>query len=313
MFDARELSAGVAAGSVGQTVGHPFDTIKVRLQTDGGGQGGMRYASGRHCAALSLRREGARVFFRGLSVPLAAKGVEQSVSFGVRGAASRSLKPYVGDRLRAWASGACAGAVNALVMTPVWLLKVQLQVTASGGLRGPMDALTRTVARQGVRGLYTGGGSILGACVVGASTRFATYDAAVARMRDRGLRDPLAAACGGGVAGMASWMAQFPLDLISARTQAATVAPAAPRGAVAHARDVLRRSGVAGFYRGLGPCLARAFPVNAAVFLTYEVSMRALNDPPWRAVDQHARQAAQHLPVPFPPYPQQPSLSPAPM
>jgi len=40
-----------------------------------------------------------------------------------------------------------------------------------------------------------------------------------------------------------------------------------------HLREVLREAGPRGLFRGLGPCLLRAFPVNAVIFLSYEMSM----------------------------------------
>ena len=36
------------------------------------------------------------------------------------------------------------------------------------------------------------------------------------------------------------------------------------------ARNILERDGVQGFYRGLGPSLLRAFPVNASALFAYE-------------------------------------------
>lgn len=36
------------------------------------------------------------------------------------------------------------------------------------------------------------------------------------------------------------------------------------------------REGAAGFFRGLGPCFLRAFPVNASALFVYEGTMRIL-------------------------------------
>ena len=44
----------------------------------------------------------------------------------------------------------------------------------------------------------------------------------------------------------------------------------------ATARYIYSRDGLAGFYRGLGPCILRAFPVNACAFFVYEGTMRLL-------------------------------------
>ena len=49
-------------------VGHPFDTVKVRLQTmRGAGAGPPQYNNARDCLVKILRNEGARTLFRGMS------------------------------------------------------------------------------------------------------------------------------------------------------------------------------------------------------------------------------------------------------
>lgn len=42
------------------------------------------------------------------------------------------------------------------------------------------------------------------------------------------------------------------------------------------ARQILAREGASGFFRGLGPCFLRAFPVNASALFVYEGTMRIL-------------------------------------
>ena len=42
------------------------------------------------------------------------------------------------------------------------------------------------------------------------------------------------------------------------------------------ARRIYSRERITGFYRGLGPCLLRAFPSNACAFFVYEGMMRSL-------------------------------------
>ena len=44
------------------------------------------------------------------------------------------------------------------------------------------------------------------------------------------------------------------------------------------ARSIYACEGVGGFFRGLGPVVARAFPVNGATFVAFEASMALLRD-----------------------------------
>ena len=49
-----------------------------------------------------------------------------------------------------------------------------------------------------------------------------------------------------------------------------------PRGMVWHAREIMREGGARAFFKGIEPCLLRAFPVNAVIFLVYEQTLRFL-------------------------------------
>ena len=46
---------------------------------------------------------------------------------------------------------------------------------------------------------------------------------------------------------------------------------------VAAARDIRRRDGWKGYWRGFGPCFLRAFPANAMALLVFEGVMRTLS------------------------------------
>ena len=62
------LLAGGAGGLASLVVGHPFDTVKVRLQTmRRGGGGPPQYNNARDCLLKILRTEGAGTLFRGMS------------------------------------------------------------------------------------------------------------------------------------------------------------------------------------------------------------------------------------------------------
>ena len=68
----------------------------------------------------------------------------------------------------------------------------------------------------------------------------------------------------GGLAGCASWLLIYPVDVIKSHVQ--TGSSSASQVAV----DLYRRHGVSVFTRGLGVTMLRAFPVNAAVFYALE-------------------------------------------
>ncbi len=326
-MDSRQFIAGSVAGCVGQCVGHPLDSIKVVMQTATSGvrkSSNEKKALSAYQSAMEMYRSpyGLRSFFRGLSLPLMTKSVEQCVAFGIKGAVGTLLTQtlarndeqghgglVLSDSYRAGISGAVAGACTAMLLTPVYLVKVQLQATTTitamssssssssiASLQGPIEAIKATVSRLGWRGLYTGALPTLLGSSIGYGFRFATYDKTVSWVRnkyeenlDGGAANAsfrttkiLSIVLGGGFAGMATWLSHFPLDLVANKMMAEVVLSSRngdgslqtkEKGMLAQFRSIYVEQGWKGYFRGLGPCLLRAFPVNAAIFLSYEACM----------------------------------------
>jgi solute carrier family 25 carnitine/acylcarnitine transporter 20/29 len=54
----KDFVAGLCGGVAGLVVGHPFDTIKARLQTQGVGGSPIRYHGAIHCFTDIVKTEG---------------------------------------------------------------------------------------------------------------------------------------------------------------------------------------------------------------------------------------------------------------
>jgi Mitochondrial carrier protein len=82
----------------------------------------------------------------------------------------------------------------------------------------------------------------------------------------------------GGLGGMACWITVYPVDVIKSKLQ--TQAASAPmyKGLWDCGRQLYRAGGAGALYKGLGPCLARSFPANAAAFLAYETAFKAIKN-----------------------------------
>lgn len=63
-----DMKSGVCAGISQVLVGHPFDTLKVRLQTDGHSTTPLKYLR------VMLRTEGPLSLYKGLTPPLVGAG-----------------------------------------------------------------------------------------------------------------------------------------------------------------------------------------------------------------------------------------------
>ncbi|TNN48926.1 Solute carrier family 25 member 45 [Liparis tanakae] len=71
-----EFIAGSLSGALGLAVGHPLDTVKVRLQAQSSYQGIL------HCMSQTYSNEGLRGFFKGMAFPVLTAGINNSVIFG---------------------------------------------------------------------------------------------------------------------------------------------------------------------------------------------------------------------------------------
>lgn len=73
----------------------------------------------------------------------------------------------------------------------------------------------------------------------------------------------------GCAAGLGFWISIYPLDLVKTRVQAGH-----SERPIAVAKSILVTEGIKGFYRGFTPCLMRAIPANASVWLGIDVVSR---------------------------------------
>lgn len=71
----KDLVVGSIAGLFGRLLEHPFDSIKVRLQTSTSFQGVW------DCVGKTVRKEGVQGLYKGLSVPLMGSVAENAVIF----------------------------------------------------------------------------------------------------------------------------------------------------------------------------------------------------------------------------------------
>lgn len=70
----------------------------------------------------------------------------------------------------------------------------------------------------------------------------------------------------GGCAGIGMWTVAIPPDVVKSRLQSA---PAGTyKGFADCARSIVRTNGVTGLFKGFAPAMARAFPANAAAFVS---------------------------------------------
>lgn len=124
---AKEYVAGSAAGVAQVVVGHPFDTVKVKLQAHNTTAHGKVYKNAFHCTSRILLEEGIRGLYKGASSSFIGIAVESSLFFGTYSQAKQLLQgSYEVGRPHLQVivpSAACSGALISCILTPTELTK----------------------------------------------------------------------------------------------------------------------------------------------------------------------------------------------
>ncbi|KAI5767806.1 SLC25A29 [Gulo gulo luscus] len=278
---ALDFLAGCAGGVAGVLVGHPFDTVKVRLQVQSPEK--PQYRGTLHCFQSIIKQESVLGLYKGLGSPLMGLTFINALVFGVQGNTLRALGQDT--PLHQFVAGAAAGAIQCVICCPMELAKTRLQVQDAGPARpyrGSLHCLAHIYRREGLRGVNRGMGSTLLRETPSFGVYFLAYDV-LTRALGCEPGEPLLVPkllLAGGTSGILSWLSTYPVDVVKSRLQADGLR-GAPRygGFVDCVRQSYRAEGWRVFTRGLASTLLRAFPVNAATFATVTVVLTYARGP----------------------------------
>ncbi|KAI4365141.1 hypothetical protein MLD38_021156 [Melastoma candidum] len=293
----REYLAGWIAGVATVAIGHPFDTVKVKLQKHNTEVVGPKYRNGLHCAGRIFTSEGVKGLYRGATPSFVGVAFESSLLFGIYSQTKqRLLQGREMDRPQPQViipSAAYGGAIISFVLCPSELVKCRMQVQGTDSVvsnttrySGPLDCALKTVKDEGVTGLFRGGFTTFLRESIGNAVFFTVYENVRHYMnwslntdnqasRNKYLIDAGIGVASGGLSGIAFWSVVLPLDV------AKTIIQTSPeRNSTLNPFLVLysiyNRAGLKGCYTGLGPTIVRAFPANAAAIVTWELAMKIL-------------------------------------
>lgn len=243
--------AGVFSGIAKLTVGHPFDTVKVRLQTTDS----TRFSGPLQCVTQTVRNEGIRGLYKGATPPLVGWMFMDSIMMGSLTVYRRLLAEHVfapppavlnaaitdhppssrhpqqkpapsptahlpsyGHGL----AGILAGSTVSFIAAPVEHVKARLQIQYSATKHdrlysGPIDCIRKIYTHHGVRGIYTG----LSATLLFRGFFFfwwGSYDILSRQLRERTkLSTPAVNFWAGGLSAQVFWITSYPCDVVKQR------------------------------------------------------------------------------------------------
>ncbi|KAF2485845.1 mitochondrial carrier domain-containing protein [Neohortaea acidophila] len=292
--------AGVFSGIAKLSVGHPFDTIKVRMQTTSMDQ----FNGPLQCLLQTVRKEGVNGLYKGATPPLIGWMCMDSLMLGSLTLYRRLLNEHVFQPLRArpnstaiWLpdaerkklpsvghgiAGMLAGWTVSFIAAPVEHVKARLQVQyqvdkSQRPYSGPIDCTRKIFRTHGIPGLWHG----LSATLLFRSFFFcwwSTYDIFTRQLeKNTRLSTPAINFWAGGLSAQVFWITSYPSDVVKQRIMTDTLGEGRryPRWRDA-AKAVYRDSGWRGYWRGFVPCFLRAFPANAMALVAFEGVMRTL-------------------------------------
>lgn len=265
----KSVAAGAVGGVAAVLTGHPFDLVKVCMQSG-------QYSS-MGAAVRSIVQHGPLGFYKGVMPPLVGVTPMFAVSFWgydvgkklVSSPANASGTPLSVQQISA--AGFISAVPTTLIAAPFERVKIILQTQSAGEPKAMGYAVRKILRTGGLQSLFKGSLATLARDGPGSAVYFATYELVKKKLspQDNSQLSLGAVSIAGGLSGMAMWLAVFPVDTIKTFMTNGANESLTFKSTV---QTIYRAKGVAGFFPGLGPALLRSFPANAATFVGVELT-----------------------------------------
>lgn len=287
------LSYSASIGSV--ALGYPLDSIKSRMQTHG-------FPTITQCLVNTVKNEGVRGLFRGISSPIFSIAFSRSLNVSV----FSFVKPYtshlslglknvspivdvIGNNLpSSFLAGFSAGFVTSLWACPFEFVKLfsQISYLENKTKIGNIKALQQIwKSSRGPLGLYTGYKFQFLRDTFGAAVYFTSYETFKLllnhTMSDENDRwsilkeysnNWVSIALAGGMSGSLCWLSIFPFDTLKSLQQKALITLIVRKEE--HTIDTLKlRNNI---YRGVSASVLRSFFTSMVFFSAYEYLMKVV-------------------------------------
>jgi len=264
---ALDFGAGCVGGAAGVLAGYPLDTVKVKIQTQDISNGKMMYKGTFNCLSQIINKEGVRALYKGMSSPLIGVAGINAITFGAYGNVLRLL-PNPDSISSVTFAGSAAGMIQSFIVSPMELIKTQMQVCGQNGIT---DAMKTIYTNGGLKGLSRGFGITVLREVPAFGVYFGSYEVMLRKFGDS---TPVILTAGG-IAGILSWIFTYPQDVLKSRLQADGFGSNQQYRSTMHCLQVsMQAEGPNCLVRGIGSTVIRAFPMNAVTFGVYSYIMK---------------------------------------
>ena len=226
--------SGFIAGGVQTILGHPFDTLKTRMQ--------IYKLPLISILQKMVKKEGIKSFYKGSLTPMVSGCIQNSIVF----TSENYFQKYIKNN---FFTGFLAGTLSSFVVSPAELIKCQIQNNMDKHIT-IMDAC-KLMKRKKIN-LYCGLELTMIRDSFGLGTYFGSYNYLQKKQNNPFFN--------GGIAGVLSWIVSYPFDVIKTKKQITNQSY----------RYILSNINSKQLVRGLNIVIIRSFIVNAGIFYTYE-------------------------------------------
>lgn len=268
-----DVLSGVFGAACLVASGNPFDTAKVRLQTQPG-----RYSHSFACIARMVHEEGITSLWKGASPALASAVIENAVVFSANGVLRRLMaaSTHSGDEAGITAAeqaliGGAAGVLSSTAICPAEVIKCRMQYQGSSATiaalraaapprlyRSTLHALFTIVRTEGPMALFSGLPALWARDIPFNAVFLGSYRLHCVLLSETVLgaaapaHDAIPgwmALAAGSLAGATAWGVVYPFDVLKSRAQVAGMAAA-------------QAAAAAGAASSSSPAAASAVPVK---------------------------------------------------
>ena len=280
-----DIFAGTCAGINVTIVGHPFDTLKVRLQTQPTDK--PVYSGLVDCFKKTIKWEGISGLYKGVQSPLVGQIFFRSNMFLAFGEAKRFFSQNGKRKMKIieyYYCGSIAWGWGVIAECPIDLFKTQMQIQIIKvksipnyvpEYSGIIDCFKKVIKANGIKGAYQGivphflrnigGGAVHLGTFEWLRLIFADkYNVPVSQL-------PISTTMfAGSVGGILFWLLFFPFDVLKSTIQGDSPFKEKRKyhGLVDAINKLNAEGGYKRFFRGLSPCMLRAIPANSVLLLT---------------------------------------------
>jgi len=234
-MDYKLLISGFFAGSVQTILGHPFDTIKTRLQLDNNNI--------RTILKNIKKNEKISALYKGGMMPLIGNSILNSFLFTYHYNINKKINNH-------FLTGISTGIISGIILSPFELIKCNYQNNRTNKKNRMCNIINKIKRKE----ILIWNGLLLSIMrdSIGLSIYFGIYEE-MQKINNNVLIN-------GGIAGCLSWIYSYPIDVIKTKKQISNES----------IKEIIKNTKKKNYINGMSLIMFRSFIVNAGVFYTYE-------------------------------------------